>query len=60
MNPCSEPNPHRSGSPTDSPRRRHRKQEEDPHLHTDKIQQEQILSDYAQQDLSIVTQKSQN
>jgi hypothetical protein len=60
MNSRSEPNPHRSGSPTDSPHRRRRKQEEDPHLHTDKIQQEQILSDYAQQDLSIVTQKSQN
>jgi hypothetical protein len=31
-----EPSPHRSGSPTDSPRRCHRKKEEDPHMYTDK------------------------
>jgi hypothetical protein len=34
--PSREPSAHRFGSPTDSPRRRHRKKEEDPHLHTDK------------------------
>jgi hypothetical protein len=31
-----EPSPHRSGSPTDSPRRRRRKKEEGSHLHTNK------------------------
>jgi hypothetical protein len=34
--PSREPSPYRSGSPTDSPRRRRWKKEEDPHLHTDK------------------------
>jgi hypothetical protein len=36
-----EPSSHRSRSPTDSPRQHHRKEEEDPHLHKDKKQQEQ-------------------
>jgi hypothetical protein len=31
-----KPSTHRSGSPTAIPRRRHRKKEEDPHIHTDK------------------------
>jgi hypothetical protein len=34
VSPSREPSHHRSISPTDSPRRRHRKKEEDPHLHT--------------------------
>ena len=54
--PSKESIPHRSGPPTDSPRR-HRRKEEDPHLHT-KDTQEQSLSDYAQQDLPVVTRKS--
>jgi hypothetical protein len=33
--PSREPSPHRSGSPTDSPRQ-HRRKEEDSHLHTNK------------------------
>jgi hypothetical protein len=61
VSPCRESSPHRSGPPTDSPRRRRQKEEEDPHLHTDKKQQhEQSLSDYAHQDLSVVTRKPQN
>jgi hypothetical protein len=51
-----EPNSHWSEYPTDNPHRHHQKKEEDPHLHIDKEQQEQNLSDYAQQDLSVVTQ----
>jgi hypothetical protein len=31
-----EPSPHRSRSPIDNPHRRHQKEEEDTHLHTDK------------------------
>jgi hypothetical protein len=58
MSPSSEHSSHRSGYLTDSPRWCHRRMEEEhPHLHTEKIQQEQSLSDYAQQDLSVVTQK---
>jgi hypothetical protein len=53
--PDRKPSPHQSGSPTDRPRRHNQKEEEDPHLHTNKIQQEQNLSDYAQQDLSVMT-----
>jgi hypothetical protein len=55
-----EASTHRSGSPTDSPHRRRRKEEEDPDLHIDKIQQEQSFSDYAQQDFSVMTVKPQN
>jgi hypothetical protein len=36
VGPSRKPSPHRSGSPIVIPRRRHRKKEEDPHLHTDK------------------------
>jgi hypothetical protein len=57
VSPSREPNPHQSESPTNNPYRHHQKEEEDPYLHTDKIQQEQSLSNYAQQDLFIVTQK---
>jgi hypothetical protein len=35
VSPSRESSPHRSRSPTDRPHRRHRKKEEDPHLHTD-------------------------
>jgi hypothetical protein len=41
----TESNPHRFGLPIDNPLRHHRKEEADPHLHTEK-QQEQSLSDY--------------
>jgi hypothetical protein len=54
--PCTEPNPHRSGLPTSSARR-HRRKEEDHHLHTRDIQ-EQSLSHYTQHDLSVMTQKT--
>jgi hypothetical protein len=58
--PNREPSPHRSGSFTDSPHRRHRK-EEDPHLHINKkIIRAKSLSDYAQQDLSVVMWRPQN
>jgi hypothetical protein len=53
----TESNPHRFGLPIDNPPRHHRKEEADPHLHTEK-QQEQSLSDYTQQDLSKVTKRS--
>jgi hypothetical protein len=53
--PNTEHSPHWSGLPTSSPHQHHR-MEEDSHLHTTDIQ-EQSLSDYAQQDLSIVTKK---
>jgi hypothetical protein len=43
----SEPSPDRFGSLTNTPRQHHRKEEEDPHLHIDKIQLEQSLSNYA-------------
>jgi hypothetical protein len=33
--------PHWSGSPTDNPHQRHRKKEEDPHLHTDEAKKTQ-------------------
>jgi hypothetical protein len=56
VSPSREASPHWYGSPTNKPCRHHRKKEEDPHLHIDKIQQDQSLSDYAQQDLSIMTQ----
>jgi hypothetical protein len=59
MSPSREPNPHRSEPPTDNPHQRHRK-EEDPLLHIEKIQQEQGLSNYAQQDLSVVTRRPRN
>jgi hypothetical protein len=36
----SEPNPYRFESPTDSARRRHRKKEEDPYLHTNILKQQ--------------------
>jgi hypothetical protein len=52
-----EPSSHRSGSPTNSPHQHRQKEEEDPHLHIDKKQQEQNLSDYDQQNLSVVTQE---
>jgi hypothetical protein len=35
--PSRKSNPHRCGYPTHSPRRRHRKEEKDHYLHTDKI-----------------------
>jgi hypothetical protein len=34
--PSRKPSPHRSESPTVIPRRRHRKKEKNPHVHTDK------------------------
>jgi hypothetical protein len=46
MSPSREPSPHLSGPPTDNPHWCHQKEEGDPHLHTDKVQQEQSLSDY--------------
>jgi hypothetical protein len=55
-NPNTESNPHRFGLPTDNPRRHRRKEEAVSHMDTEK-QQEQILSDYAQQDLSKVTKR---
>jgi hypothetical protein len=36
QSPSREPRTHQSRSPTDDPRRSHRKEEEDPHLHKDK------------------------
>jgi hypothetical protein len=36
VGPSRKPSPHRSGSSTSIPHRRHRKKEEDPHLHIDK------------------------
>jgi hypothetical protein len=60
VSPYRESSPPQSGPPTDSPHRHRRKEEEDPHLQTDKIQQEQSLSDYAQEDLFVVTRKPQN
>jgi hypothetical protein len=57
--PSREPNPHRSRPPIDTPRW-HCRKEEDPHLHTKDIQQEQSLSDYAQQDLSVMARKQGN
>jgi hypothetical protein len=54
--PSTEPNPHRFGLPTDNPHRHRRQEEAAPHLHT-KSQQEQSLSDYAQQDLSEMTKR---
>jgi hypothetical protein len=33
--PSRRPDPHRSGSPTDSSRQRRRKEEEDPHIQTE-------------------------
>jgi hypothetical protein len=59
VTPSREPNIHRSGPPTVSPRRHHQK-EEDPHLYTKERQQEQSLSNYAQQDLSVMAQMPQN
>jgi hypothetical protein len=57
MSPNREPSPHWSVSPTNNPRWRHRKEVEAPHLHIEKILQEQSFSNYAQEDLSIVTLK---
>jgi hypothetical protein len=56
MGPSREPNPHRSAPSTDTPLQYHWK-EEGPHLHTEDIQQEESLRDYALQDISVVTQK---
>jgi hypothetical protein len=53
----TESNPHRFGLLTDNPRRYCRKEEAAPHLHTEN-QQEQSLSDYAQQDLFEVAKRS--
>jgi hypothetical protein len=55
--PSTESNPHRFGLPTDNPHRHHHKEEAIPHLHIGKPQ-DQRLSNYAQQDLSKVTEKS--
>jgi hypothetical protein len=55
--PSTEFNPHRFGLPTDNPHWQRRQEEAAPHLHT-KNQQEQSLSDHAQQDLSEVTKRS--
>jgi hypothetical protein len=59
VTPCGEPSIHRSVPPTVSPHR-HRQKEEDPHLHTNEIQQDQSLGIYAQQELSVMTQRPQN
>jgi hypothetical protein len=56
--PSTEPNPHRFRLLTNNPLRHRRKEEAVPHLHTEK-HQEQSLSDFAQQDLSKVTKRSQ-
>jgi hypothetical protein len=56
--PSMESNPHRFRLPIDNPHRHHRQKEVAPHLHTKK-KQEQSLSDYTQQDLSEVTERSQ-
>jgi hypothetical protein len=53
----AEANPHWFVLPTDNPHRYCRKEEAVPHMHTEK-QQEQILSDYFQQDLFKVTKRS--
>jgi hypothetical protein len=55
--PNTESNPHQFGLLTDNPDWHHRKEEAVPHLHTEK-QQQQTLSDYTQQDLSMVTKRS--
>jgi hypothetical protein len=55
--PSTESNPHHFGLLIDNPHRHHRKEEAVPHLDTEKSQ-EQILSDYARQDLSNVTKRS--
>jgi hypothetical protein len=52
VDPSTKSNPYLFGAPTDNPHQHRRKEEEDPHLH-----KEQSLSDYAQQDLSIVTKR---
>jgi hypothetical protein len=53
--PSMKPSPQWSGLPNGSPHQHHW-MKENPHLHTTDIQ-EQSLSDYAQQDLSVVTIK---
>jgi hypothetical protein len=58
MSPNREPSSHWSGAPTDNPHRRHQK-EEHPHLHTDKNNKSKSLSDYAKQDLSVMTRRRQ-
>jgi hypothetical protein len=55
--PSTESNPHRFELPTNNPHRHCRKEGAAPHLHTEN-QQEQSLSDYAQQDISEVTKRS--
>jgi hypothetical protein len=55
--PGTESNTHRFGLPTDSRHQHHRKEETVPHLHNEKLQ-EQRLSNYAQQDLSKMTERS--
>jgi hypothetical protein len=55
--PSTESNPHWFRLPIDNLHWHHRKEESFPHLHIEK-QQEQSLSDYAQQDLFKVTKKS--
>jgi hypothetical protein len=47
MSPSTESSPHWSGLSTGIPHQ-HRRKEEDPHIHTREIQQEQSLSNYAQ------------
>jgi hypothetical protein len=42
VSPSRELSPHRFGSSTDSPHRRRRKKEEDPHLHTDKTKSQKV------------------
>jgi hypothetical protein len=54
--PSTESNPHRFGLPTDNPHRHRRKEEAPPHLPQEKPQ-DQSLSHYAQQDLSMVTKR---
>jgi hypothetical protein len=55
-NPSTVPNPHRFGPPNDNPRWYHRKQGRSSSP-AHRIQQEQRLSDYAQQDLSTMIKR---
>jgi hypothetical protein len=41
VSPSRKPNPHRFGPPTDTTHR-HRRKEEDPHLHREEIQQAKL------------------
>jgi hypothetical protein len=56
--PSIESNPYWFELPTDNPHRHCRQEEAVPHLHTEN-QQEQSLTNYAQQDLFEVTKRSQ-